>query len=107
MQNNCIVIIYYGSVDFLKVQKDKSLIFIILSMLLILFYIVMSLTLDEIFNYLRTADKPCLIAVDEFQQITQYPDAAKVEAALRTHAACGPVDHEEIIILSDLIKMST
>lgn len=46
----CIVIIYYGSVDFLKVQKDKSLIFIILSMLLILFYIVMSLTLDEIFK---------------------------------------------------------
>lgn len=44
-----------------------------------------STTLDEIFNYLRTADKPCLIAVDEFQQITQYPDAAKVEAALRTH----------------------
>ena len=44
-----------------------------------------STTLDEIFSYLRTADKPCLIAVDEFQQITQYPDAAKVEAALRSH----------------------
>lgn len=44
-----------------------------------------STTLDEIFSYLRTADRPCLIAVDEFQQITQYPDAAKVEAALRSH----------------------
>ena len=42
-------------------------------------------TLDEIFSYLRTADKPCLVAVDEFQQITQYPDGHKVEAALRTH----------------------
>ena len=44
-----------------------------------------STTLDEIFSYLRTVDRPCLIAVDEFQQITQYPDAAKVEAALRSH----------------------
>ena len=44
-----------------------------------------STTLDEIFNYLRSADKPCIVAVDEFQQITQYADAAKVEAALRTH----------------------
>lgn len=44
-----------------------------------------STTLDEIFSYLRSADKPCIVAVDEFQQITQYPDAAKVEAALRSH----------------------
>lgn len=44
-----------------------------------------SITLDEIFSYLRNADKPCLVAVDEFQQITQYPDGHKVEAALRTH----------------------
>ena len=43
-----------------------------------------STTLDEIFNYLRTADKPCLVAIDEFQQITQYADK-NVEAALRTH----------------------
>ena len=43
-----------------------------------------STTLDEIFNYLRTADKPCLVAIDEFQQITQYTDK-NVEAALRTH----------------------
>ena len=43
-----------------------------------------SSTLDEIFNYLRAADKPCLVAIDEFQQITQYSDK-NVEAALRTH----------------------
>ena len=49
-----------------------------------------STTLDEIFSYLRTVDRPCLIAVDEFQQITQYPDAAKVEAALRSHTQRCP-----------------
>jgi AAA+ ATPase superfamily predicted ATPase len=43
-----------------------------------------STTLDEIFSYLRTADKSCLVAIDEFQQITQYADK-NVEAALRTH----------------------
>ena len=43
-----------------------------------------STSLDEIFNYLRTADRPCLVAIDEFQQITQYADK-NVEAALRTH----------------------
>lgn len=43
-----------------------------------------STTLDEIFSYLKTADKPCMVAIDEFQQITQYADK-NVEAALRTH----------------------
>ena len=43
-----------------------------------------STTLDEIFSYLKSADKPCLVAIDEFQQITQYVDK-NVEAALRTH----------------------
>lgn len=42
-------------------------------------------TLDEIFRYLNMADKPCLIAIDEFQQISRYPDGENVEAALRTH----------------------
>lgn len=42
------------------------------------------ITLDEIFSYLKTADKPCLVAIDEFQQITHYGDK-NVEAALRTH----------------------
>ena len=29
-------------------------------------------TLDEIFEYLKNADKPCLVAIDEFQQIAKY-----------------------------------
>lgn len=42
------------------------------------------LTLDEIFTYLDNADKPCLIAIDEFQQITSYADR-NIEATLRTY----------------------
>ena len=41
-------------------------------------------TLDEIFAYLRTAEKHCLVAIDEFQQILYYNDNKNVEAALRT-----------------------
>lgn len=40
-------------------------------------------TLDEIFEYLETADKPCLVAIDEFQQISSYEEK-NVEAMLRT-----------------------
>lgn len=42
------------------------------------------LTLQEIFNYLEKADKPCIFAIDEFQQITNYPEKS-VEALLRTY----------------------
>lgn len=42
-------------------------------------------TLDEIFTYLRSAEKHCLVAIDEFQQILYYNDNTNVEAALRTH----------------------
>ena len=42
-------------------------------------------TLDEIFDYLNHADKPCLVAIDEFQQITRYTDDHNVEATLRTY----------------------
>lgn len=41
-------------------------------------------TLEEIFRYLRQADKPCLVAIDEFQQILKYGDE-NVEATLRTY----------------------
>lgn len=41
-------------------------------------------TLDEIFRYLAEADKPCLVAIDEFQQITGYAEE-NVEATLRTY----------------------
>ena len=43
-----------------------------------------SVTLDEIFTYLNQSDKPCLVAIDEFQQITKYNDDT-VEATLRTY----------------------
>ena len=41
-------------------------------------------TLEEIFSYLEQADKPCIVAIDEFQQITHYGDDL-IEATLRTH----------------------
>lgn len=41
-------------------------------------------TLKEIFDYLGTADRPCIIAIDEFQQIMEYPEK-NTEALLRTY----------------------
>ena len=41
-------------------------------------------TLDEIFHYLAVSDKPCIIAIDEFQQVAQYPEK-NTEALLRTY----------------------
>lgn len=41
-------------------------------------------TLEEILNYLDNAGKPCIVAIDEFQQITEYEDD-NVEAFLRGH----------------------
>lgn len=41
-------------------------------------------TLEEFFRYLANADKPCIIAIDEFQQIAKYPEK-NIEALLRTH----------------------
>ena len=40
-------------------------------------------TLDEIFAYIEEADRPCIIAIDEFQQIGEYAEK-NVEALLRT-----------------------
>lgn len=46
-------------------------------------------TLSEIFAYLEAADKPCLVAIDEFQQIAEYSEN-NIEALLRTHIQrCG------------------
>lgn len=43
-------------------------------------------TLDEIFKYLNEADKPCLVAIDEFQQIERYSSGSwQVEATLRSY----------------------
>ncbi|MFV0398937.1 MAG: AAA family ATPase [Bacteroidales bacterium] len=41
-------------------------------------------TLEEIFKLLVSADKPCIVAIDEFQQISKYPEK-NIEALLRTH----------------------
>ena len=41
-------------------------------------------TLEEIFRCLEAANQPCLVAIDEFQQITNYPEK-NIEAILRTH----------------------
>ncbi len=44
-----------------------------------------TVALDEIFNYLSHADRHCLIAIDEFQQITHYNGCENIEATLRTY----------------------
>lgn len=41
-------------------------------------------TLKEIFQYLASSEKRCYIAIDEFQQITEYPEKG-VEALLRSY----------------------
>lgn len=43
-----------------------------------------AVSLDEIFNYLQKAEKPCLVAIDEFQQIAKYGEDT-IEATLRTY----------------------
>lgn len=41
-------------------------------------------TLEQIFSYIEHSEHPCLVAIDEFQQIAYYPEK-NVEAVLRTH----------------------
>lgn len=41
-------------------------------------------TLNEIFDYLQSSDKRCYIAIDEFQQIAEYPEKG-MEALLRSY----------------------
>lgn len=40
-------------------------------------------TVEELFEYLETLHRPCVIAIDEFQQIREYPESF-TEAFLRT-----------------------
>ena len=42
-------------------------------------------SLEEIFRFLENADHPCVVAIDEFQQIASYSGKINVEALLRTH----------------------
>lgn len=44
----------------------------------------LNFSLEEIFKYLEQADRPCIIAIDEFQQVANYPEK-NVEALLRTY----------------------
>ena len=41
-------------------------------------------TMEQIFSFLESSERPCVVAVDEFQQIADYPDGKKVIARLRT-----------------------
>lgn len=41
-------------------------------------------SLEEIFRYLNESPKPCIVAIDEFQQIAEYPEK-NVIALLRSH----------------------
>ena len=42
-------------------------------------------SLEEIFRFLENADRPCQVAIDEFQQIASYSGKTNVEALLRTY----------------------
>jgi AAA+ ATPase superfamily predicted ATPase len=44
--------------------------------------------LQEIFAYIQQSGKRCYIAIDEFQQITEYPEKG-VEALLRSYMQCS------------------
>ncbi|MFA6368707.1 MAG: ATP-binding protein [Bacteroidales bacterium] len=46
-------------------------------------------SLEEIFNYLKSSGKRCYIAIDEFQQITEYPEKG-IEALLRSYIQFCP-----------------
>jgi hypothetical protein len=46
-------------------------------------------SLDEIFQFLNASAKPCIVAIDEFQQITKYPET-NTEALLRTYIQQSP-----------------
>jgi len=46
-------------------------------------------SLDEIFQFLNNSAKPCIVAIDEFQQITKYPES-NTEALLRTYIQHNP-----------------
>lgn len=43
-----------------------------------------SVIAKEIFNYLQSADRHCIVAIDEFQTIATYPET-NVEALIRTY----------------------
>lgn len=42
------------------------------------------MTLEQVFTFLEAADRPCVVAFDEFQQVAKYPEK-NIEALLRTY----------------------
>lgn len=46
-------------------------------------------SLEQIFEYISKSKKPCIVAIDEFQQITNYPEK-NTEALLRTYIQRNP-----------------
>lgn len=68
-------------------------------------------TLQEIFKYLDQAEKPVIVAIDEFQQISNYPEK-NVEALIRSHLLqinnCRMIfSGSEQHILSDMFTLSS
>ena len=49
-------------------------------------------TLKEVLDYMAASKKHCYLAIDEFQQITEYPEKG-VEALLRSHIQFMPNVH--------------
>ena len=49
-------------------------------------------SLKEIFDYLQSSDKRCVLAIDEFQQIAEYPEKG-TEALLRSYMQFVPNVH--------------
>ena len=49
-------------------------------------------TLEEIFAYIKASEKECVIAIDEFQQIIEYPEK-ETEALLRSYVQFCPNVH--------------
>ena len=46
-------------------------------------------SLKEVFDYIRSSEKRCYIAIDEFQQLAEYPEKG-VEALLRSYIQFSP-----------------
>lgn len=66
--------------------------------------------LEEIFEYLQKSEKPVLIVIDEFQQITKYPEKNS-EALLRTYMqrlenVCFVFAGSERTVLQDMFASS-
>ncbi len=47
-------------------------------------------TLEEIFEYINKSKTPCIIAIDEFQQVSKYPNGTQIEALLRSYIQRTP-----------------